>query len=146
MPMDRKNYPPNWPQFSKAIRDDRAKGRCECKGECGQDHQGRCEARNGGYRILGITVWFETLVANAKELKSFFDLFKAGNYKASKIVLTVAHLHKHGCEYTPPYCAKRRHVKAMCQQCHLRYDKEQRSRNAARTRRRKKNNLDLFVI
>ena len=146
MPMDRSKYPPNWEAFSRSIRSDRAQGRCECKGECGTDHGGRCEARNGGHRIIGISVEFETLVPSDKELESFFDLFRAENYKASKIVLTVAHLHRHGCDYKPPYCTRRRHVKAMCQQCHLRYDGDQRRANASRTRRRKKKNMELFEI
>lgn len=44
---DKRRYPPNWQQISKSIRFDRAGGRCECTGECGAGHQGRCEARHG---------------------------------------------------------------------------------------------------
>ena len=44
---DKRRYPCNWPQISKSIREDRARGRCECTGECGAGHEGRCEARNG---------------------------------------------------------------------------------------------------
>lgn len=46
-PMRRAEYPRNWPEISKAIRFDRAGGRCECAGECGTGHSGRCEARHG---------------------------------------------------------------------------------------------------
>lgn len=43
---DRKRYPPDWQAISRRIRD-RARGRCECRGECGL-HQGlRCRERNG---------------------------------------------------------------------------------------------------
>lgn len=39
-------YPPNWPQLSKRIRFERARGRCECTGQCGAQHAGRCGAVN----------------------------------------------------------------------------------------------------
>jgi hypothetical protein len=37
-------YPANWPEISLSIREDRAGWRCECSGECGHRHAGRCEA------------------------------------------------------------------------------------------------------
>ena len=40
-------YPPDWKQISLRIRSGRAGNRCECEGECGTGHDGRCEARNG---------------------------------------------------------------------------------------------------
>jgi hypothetical protein len=59
--------------------------------------------------------------------------------------LTVAHLNAIGgpcaCD---PLCAIEDHVKAMCNRCHLRYDVVLHVRNAAATRRRKLNNLELF--
>lgn len=33
--------------ISQRIRFERAAGRCECEGECGHDHGGRCEAIHG---------------------------------------------------------------------------------------------------
>ncbi len=47
-----------------------------------------------------------------------------------RVVLTVAHL----CHVTT--CEKRSHMKAMCQRCHLRYDRFHHQHNAAATRRR----------
>lgn len=44
---ERHRYPPDWPAISKAIRFGRAAGRCECEGECGTGHAGRCTARHG---------------------------------------------------------------------------------------------------
>lgn len=44
---DRRRYPRDWPEISRAIRFDRAGGQCECTGECGAGHEGRCEARHG---------------------------------------------------------------------------------------------------
>ncbi len=46
-PENRKRYPDNWPEMSAYIRFDRAGGRCECEGQCGVDHGGRCDARHG---------------------------------------------------------------------------------------------------
>ena len=40
MPMDLRNYPPEWKAFSLRIRFDRARGACECTGDCGQMHTG----------------------------------------------------------------------------------------------------------
>jgi hypothetical protein len=37
-------YPKDWKSISARIRNDRARGRCECEGECGSGHRGRCEA------------------------------------------------------------------------------------------------------
>jgi len=43
MPIDMRNYPENWKEISLSIRHDRAGGQCECMGECGINHSGRCE-------------------------------------------------------------------------------------------------------
>lgn len=97
-------YGKDWKAFSESIRFGRAKGRCECRGECGATHEtgrrasGRCPRRHGQI-IPG---------------------------KTSRVVLTVAHLcHDETC---------REHVKAMCQRCHLTYDAKHHARNAAVTR------------
>jgi hypothetical protein len=91
MPIDMSLYPPNWYEFSKSIRLDRAKGRCECTGECAVHHlhpgPKHCVERNGPPK------------------------FASGK----KIVLTTHHLCN--CD---PLCANENHVKAMCQGCHLR--------------------------
>lgn len=46
-PENRARYPADWPEISRRIRFDRAEGRCECEGECGHDHGGRCTAIHG---------------------------------------------------------------------------------------------------
>jgi len=63
-PENRDRYPANWPQISARIRHDRAGDRCECAGECGTGHEGRCKAVNGQH----------------------------SPYTRSMVVLTVAHL------------------------------------------------------
>jgi hypothetical protein len=47
MPIRKENrgrYPADWKSISARIRYDRAGGRCECAGQCGRGHPGRCEA------------------------------------------------------------------------------------------------------
>lgn len=39
-------YPRDWKRISDRIRFERAGGQCECEGECGHDHAGRCAARH----------------------------------------------------------------------------------------------------
>jgi len=46
-PENRARYPRNWKEISLRIRFERAGGRCECAGECGHDHAGRCGAVHG---------------------------------------------------------------------------------------------------
>jgi hypothetical protein len=45
-PENRDRYPSDWKQISLRIRTVRAAGRCECHGECGVDHGGRCAAEH----------------------------------------------------------------------------------------------------
>ena len=63
MPMDRAKYPPDWEGISIRVRD-RARGQCECTGECGLHAGRRCEERHGDF----------------------------AKWAKGKIVLTVAHL------------------------------------------------------
>lgn len=46
-PENRKRYPADWKAISARIRFVRAASRCECAGECGLDHDGRCTAQHG---------------------------------------------------------------------------------------------------
>lgn len=56
----------------------------------------------------------------------------------SRVVLTVAHL-----DHTPENCAPE-NLKAMCQRCHLNYDKEHHAQTAYRTRKDKFGMADSF--
>lgn len=46
-PENRARYPKDWKAISERIRFGRAEGRCECDGECGVNHDGRCSAMHG---------------------------------------------------------------------------------------------------
>lgn len=102
-------YPEGWYEFSQRIRFERAQGQCECEGECGL-HQTHPGPRRCTERHGEMAV-----------------------YAAGRVVLTTAHL----CNCNP-LCKNPDHVKAMCQRCHLRVDTELHTKNAAATRRRKK--------
>ena len=93
----------------------RAGGQCECEGECGL-HRTHPGPRRCQERQGARAVWAR-----------------------GRIVLTVAHL-----DHQPEHCAPE-NLKAMCQRCHLRYDRGHHQRNSAATRRSKKQNLELFA-
>lgn len=120
-PENKARYPKGWAAFSKAIRFDRAEGRCECTGECGlhQTTPGprRCTETHG----------------------------HAAKWAKGKVILTVAHLDAAGgpCDCPDP-CDKPHHVKAMCQRCHLRYDLPRHKANARATREAKSPQARLF--
>lgn len=109
-PENRARYPSDWKTISARVRFERAGGRCECEGECGVDHAGRCLAEHG----------------------------KQNPMTGSLVVLTTAHL-----DHTPENCEDG-NLKAMCQRCHLRLDRDHHAKNARATRFRKVGQSDLF--
>ena len=106
MPFDRSMYPRNWDEVSRRLRFHRSRGQCECIGECGRVHvpaehpkRIRCLAVNGERSENG----------------------------RGKVVLTCAHLWRGPCRCALKNhgrkCSRENHLKAMCQGCHLRYDR-----------------------
>lgn len=87
-PENRARYPKDWKAISARIRFERAGGVCECTGECGLDHDGRCDAVHA----------------------------EPHPRTGSKVVLTTAHLND------PIEDCSDENLRAMCQQCHNRYD------------------------
>jgi N6-adenosine-specific RNA methylase IME4 len=103
-PENKSRYPAEWSAISLRIRKVRAGDRCECQGECGHDHAGRCPEVNGqSHSITG-----------------------------SGVVLTVAHL-----DDTPEHCADE-NLRAMCQRCHLAYDRDHHVANLRATHSRRR--------
>jgi hypothetical protein len=92
----------------------RSDGRCECEGECGL-HREHPGPRRCTERHGRPARWAR-----------------------GRVVLTVAHLN-----HQPEDCSDE-NLKTMCQRCHLRYDRAHHQRNAARTRRTRKQNRELF--
>lgn len=98
MPIDYKTYPPDWAEISRSVRFVRAGNRCECAGECGRVHTGgRCPAKQ-------------------------LDDLPSG----WRVYLTTAHLWRGPCAEcygAGVKCGEPGHLKAMCQSCHLNYDR-----------------------
>ena len=60
-PDNKSRYPKDWKLISLRIRFERAGGRCECSGECGHDHGGRCNAKHGlNHPVTGSSVVLTT--------------------------------------------------------------------------------------
>ena len=100
-------YPPDWQEISRAIREDRAGGRCECVGECrsprhpgAREDGNRCAARHG----------------------------QPNPRTGSKVVLTTAHLNHDETDCRPE------NLRSMCQLCHLTYDAQHHAETRARAR------------
>ena len=105
-------YSPYWRLFSRYVRDVLARGQCMCTGECGL-HRTHPGPRRCVERNHTPAVWANGMV-----------------------VLTTAHL----CHCDPP-CTLVRHVKSMCQRCHLLTDLRLHLQHAAESRRAEKEAL-----
>ncbi len=121
-------YGKDWDAFSARIRFERAGGRCECRGQCGNPNCVGVQAQSG--RIVTI----DDLCVRRHGEFHFDDPFGDG----VRVILTVAHL----CHDKP--CRKEDHVLAMCQRCHLSYDMPHHVENAGRTRDAKRGQERLF--
>lgn len=120
---NRKLYPKDWKEISHYVRFVRALERCECKGECGLNHNDNAEI--AGDIGLGDKGRCEALH------------YQPHPRTGSKVVLTVAHLDH------DPTNNNLTNLKAMCQQCHNRYDQPHRQANAKKTRQEKKLQSEL---
>jgi len=104
-PENRARYPADWPTISTAIKE-RAGWRCECSGECGRPYL-HLDRDERCRNVHGEPAW----------------------QTGSKVVLTTAHL-----DHTPENCAPA-NLKAMCQGCHLHYDRDHHAQTRAATKR-----------
>lgn len=132
-PENQARYPKDWKKISLSIRE-RSGWKCEF-----------CGLANGteGYRMKDGTFYsLEHIMSgyipegHETELLTIGDAGK----KPMKIILTVAHL-----DHTPENCDAG-NLKALCQRCHLNYDKHHHAQNAKATnyQKRHKGQLPLF--
>lgn len=103
-PENRDRYPADWPEISRRIRHERAEGRCECDGRCGRP----------AHRLD---------IGRCQAVNG-----QRSPLTGSRVVLTVAHL-----DHTPENCADD-NLMAMCQGCHLSYDRDHHAETRARVR------------
>jgi protein-arginine kinase activator protein McsA len=108
-------YPANWNVISQRIRE-RAGNKCEV---CGVKNHRYITRSENGWQYSSEGAW--------NDYKNGFS-----KTKVVKVILTVAHLN-----HNPADC-RDENLKAMCQQCHLRYDAKLHAGNAAITRKAKK--------
>ncbi|ULG90669.1 hypothetical protein FH593_20435 (plasmid) [Leptospira interrogans] len=124
-PENKKLYPSNWKEISLSIRN-RAGNKCEW-----------CGVRNKKWvQRTENAVWTKEKDPSNKEEE--FELKLLGY---SKIVLTVAHLN-----HDPSDC-RDENLRALCQKCHLNYDKALHIKNSRITRDNKKSQKEpkLFI-
>jgi hypothetical protein len=105
-PENRDRYPADWPQISRAIKE-RAYWRCECLGECGRGTHPTKGAWPGRCPNINGQPAYGT---------------------KSKVVLTTAHL-----DHQPENCDPA-NLRAMCQGCHLHYDRDHHAETRAATK------------
>ena len=118
-------YPKNWKKIRYEILA-RADYRCECRGECGIRHYSY--EKKPGRRCPKI---------HHATLGWKFDR-KKDELLPTVVVLTIAHLnHK-------PRDSRRNNLKAMCQGCHLAYDRPMHLIHAAETRARRRGEQTLW--
>lgn len=94
-PENRGRYPADWKAISERVRFTRAQGRCECDGRCGRP---------------GDHLSADGRCKNRHGAPAYVT--------GSVVVLTTAHL-----DHTPENCADE-NLMAMCQGCHLHYDRD----------------------
>ena len=114
-PENKERYPKNWrSEIVPRIRA-RSGNRCECTGQCGQQHgpdvDGRCLRHHGE-----VGWWTDDRVPCLQPYRPLFD----GDKKIVTIVLTCMHL-----DHQPENCADDNLLHA-CQKCHNRYDAPER--------------------
>ena len=127
MPVDYKLYPKNWRKIRESILC-RADNRCECRGVCGDSHDGgRCNVPNHA------TIKRDPACPARWVEHHGCSLCLGGDPECSsrlvRVVLTIAHYP----DPTPSNCDEG-NLLALCQRCHLRVDHVQHVRNARTTR------------
>lgn len=121
----RKRYPAAWASIRAGILQ-RAQDACECTGQCGDDHDGRCSAPNHA------DIWRETdapaFWKPAEDVGSRYPYEPFVNSGPTRVVLTIAHV-DHDEQHNDPA-----NLLALCQRCHFRLDAAD---NLARRRERR---------
>lgn len=138
MPINYKLYPANWKTEIRPAILERAKHCCE---QCGvKNHDIGYRDATGkfyGWQLIEDLLETKGYDIFCHELKNCYDS-KGNPTKPIKIVLTIAHL-DHDITNNDPA-----NLKALCQKCHLNYDKDQHRGNSRATIEKKKGLQRLF--
>lgn len=138
MPIDYKKYPPNWKSEIRPSILKRANNRCEI---CGVENKRFILRGTRG----GVPAWqdedtceiFEWPSGKSLGTDYIGEVWEGSKSQSCQIVLTIAHL-DHDISNNDPS-----NLKAMCQKCHLDYDKKHHAKNARQTRNNKKGLLEI---
>ena len=129
--MNRALYPDDWEAISLRIRE-RAGQCCEW-----------CGLENGAIGYRTERGEFVTVFNSIADVDERADAMQLDGFKLFRIVLTVAHLGapkpdgSPGDKHDKQDC-RDENLAALCQRCHLNYDRDEHIFNAALTRRRKR--------
>lgn len=142
MAMDMKRYPSDWKDISKRIRFERAGNKCEW---CGIPNHILAIRKRGTPDYLIETIdsdcvytWPDGRWIKLSELPDGYDYDHP-----TRIVLTVAHLgtdHPDGRkgDKHDKMDVREENLAALCQACHLNFDRDEHKENSKKTRLRKK--------
>ena len=125
MPINYSKYPPNWKSEIRPAILKRADNKCEF---CGVDNYAIGYRSEYGWNEIEKSFAGDMIAEDARDM----------GYKVIKIILTIAHLDHDiaNNDYA--------NLKALCQKCHLHYDRENHIRNSRNTRNAKKGLTELF--
>lgn len=133
-------YPPDWKAISDRIRFDRAGGVCE---ECGAPHGAlivRSSINPDAWLLVrpqdGALMWDDGEDFRVIREDQLDDQWSG---KEIKVVLTTAHLNH------DPADNREGNLAAYCQRCHLVHDGKDNAAKAARTRRARHGQMELFT-
>lgn len=126
MPINKKDYPPDWPDIAFAAKQ-RAGWRCEW---CGAPHQAiirrqkeavECEGYMIDYSIIPSVYvperWLTTVFEPARLVETESLTYRQlRQLQLTKVVLTTAHIDRN------PGNNAEENLAALCQRCHLRHD------------------------
>lgn len=137
MPMQRSHYPADWEAISKRIRFERAGSKCEW---CGAPHEQfivRDRQNPASFRVP----------ANGMEVESSQD---RGEWVVW-VILTTAHLGTPKADGTPgdkhdKLDVREENLAALCQRCHLNFDREDHIRHARENRASRRGQLALAAV
>ena len=100
-------YPPHWPELSRRIRFERARGRCQA---CGRPHL-------VWLRCLPDGRWFDEAARTWRNRRGkpcrWPDLIEAAGLRSTRVVLAAAHLDGN------PANNRLRNLRSLCQRCHV---------------------------
>ena len=133
-PENKDRYPKDWKQIRARILE-RAGNCCEW---CHVPNKARIARGQGGDDGLYMTETADIYCANTGHHYGQTHMSNFDWARWINIVLTIAHL-----DHTPENCADD-NLRALCQRCHLKHDREHHTETAKATRRARLQTPELF--